>query len=375
MVCAMQCLRRHFFSYEIGLRKTEEGLALRIGSAWARAMEARWNGKPYEAALADAVPEGVRLNDYDMATISALLAAYYDYHGQSESEGRVHPEVQFRSELGDGVFTCEGKMDGLGSLADGRSVIIESKTTSDSLAPDSDYWLRLSFNLQVYQYVSEARKLGWDVATCFYDVTRKPMIQPKQVNDLDSEGRKIVEDAYGKRVFKIKKVPYEERRYGNGNEAVIKGVKEVEDLDNPIQSGSTEKGWTIKSHIETPEEFCDRLYKDCLARPEFYFARKEVPVIDQQIESFERQRVAIAGLIKSIREQESTACVGWQQDGNPERDPEAWPRNVSEHTCDFCQFKSFCLQNLSVDLKNPPEGFKVAGFNPELVNAESVQPV
>lgn len=332
MTAAMQCLRKHFWSYEIGLRKTEEGLALRIGSAWARAMEARWNGKPYEAALADAVPAGVRLNDYDMATISALLAAYYDYHGQSESEGRVHPEVQFRSELGDGVFTCEGKMDGLGSLADGRSVIIESKTTSDSLAPDSNYWLRLSFNLQVYQYVSEARKLGWDVATCFYDVTRKPMIQPKSVNDLDERGLKIVEDAAGVRQFR-------------------------KDGVTPIQSGDTEKGWTIKSHIETPEEFCDRLYKDCLARPEFYFARKEVPIIDQQIESFERQRMAIARIIKSIRLNESLPH---------QRDPEAWPRNVSEHTCDFCQFKSFCLQNLSVDLKNPPEGFTVAGFNPEL---------
>lgn len=336
MTCAMQCLRKHFWSYEIGLRKQQDSIALRVGSAWARAMEARWNGATFEDALAAAVPEGCGFNEYEMATISGLLAAYYDVYGQKENFGKLHPEVQFQSDLENG-FTAEGKMDGLGSLQDGRSAIIESKTTSDSIAPDSDYWLRLSFNLQVHQYISEARKLGWDVACVYYDVTRKPMIQPKQVNDLDEEGRKIVIDSAGIRQFR-------------------------KDGITPIEGGSTEKGWVIKTHIETPEEFCDRLYKDVLLRPDFYFCRREVPVIDQEVESFSRQRTAIAGLIVALRETEATEA----------RDPEAWPRNVSEHTCDFCQFKTFCLQNLSVDLNNPPEGFTVAGFNPELADAKPI---
>lgn len=339
MTCAMQCLRKHFWSYEIGLRKTEDSIALRIGSAWARSMEARWNGADYDSALAAALPEGCGFDEYTMATISGLLAAYYEIYGATESFGSMTPEVQFRSELGDGVFTCEGKIDGLGILNDGREALIESKTTSDSIAPDSDYWLRLTFNLQVYQYVCEARKLGHDLATCFYDVTRKPMIQPKQVTDLDEKGLKIVLDVSGTRVG-----------IGTGEKFRWK------------QSASADAGEKLQSHLETPEEFCDRLYKDCLARPDFYFVRKEVPIIDQQIESFERQRLAIAGMIKHIRNHE------WS---NPimRRDPEAWPRNVSEHTCDFCQFKSFCLQNISVDISNPPEGFTVQPFNPELNNA------
>ena len=193
MNAMLQCPRKHFWSYEIGLRKQEDSIALRIGSAWARAMEARWNGKSYDEALADAVPEGCGFDEYTMATISALLAAYYDVYGQAETFGNLHPEVQFQSELGDGVFTCEGKIDGLGSLKDGRSAIIESKTTSDSVAPDSGYWQRLSFNVQVLQYITEARKLGWDITCVYYDVTRKPMIQPKSVTDLDADGLKIVE--------------------------------------------------------------------------------------------------------------------------------------------------------------------------------------
>ena len=334
MNAMLQCPRKHFWSYEIGLRKQEDSIALRIGSAWARAMEARWNGKSYDEALADAVPEGCGFDEYTMATISALLAAYYDVYGQAETFGNLHPEVQFQSELGDGVFTCEGKIDGLGSLKDGRSAIIESKTTSDSVAPDSGYWQRLSFNVQVLQYITEARKLGWDITCVYYDVTRKPMIQPKSVTDLDADGLKIVEK--------------DGARVGVG----------VGEKFRWKQSASAEAGEVLKSHIETPEEFCDRLYKDVLSRPDFYFCRKEVPVIEQELQSFENQRKCIANLIESCRKFE---CFS--------RSPEAWPRNVSENTCDFCQFKTFCLQNLSVDLKNPPQGFTVAGFNPELADA------
>jgi hypothetical protein len=330
MACFLQCQRKHFWSYEIGLRKQEDSIALRVGSAWARAMEARWNGDDYNTALAAALPEGSGFDEYTMAIISGLLAAYYDIYGQKETVGGIKPEVQFKSEIENG-FTAEGVMDGLGSLNDGRSAIIESKTTSDSLAPDSDYWLRLSFNMQIHQYIVEARKLDHPIDVVFYDVTRKPMIQPKNITDLDENGLKIV-NKDGARVG-----------VGTGEKFRWK------------QSASSEAGEVLQSHIETPEEFCDRLYKDCLSRPDFYFCRKEIPVIDQEVESFKMQRKAIGNLIIASRSYE---CYS--------RSPDAWPRNVSEHTCDFCQFKSFCLQNISVDVNNPPQGFTIQPFNPEL---------
>lgn len=361
MMTFLQCQRKHFWQYEIGLRKiNEDALPLRFGSAWARAMEARWNGRSYEDALAAACPVGIDLDNYAMATISALLAAYYEVYGSSESEGKIKPEVQFKSDLGNG-FTAEGKIDGLGELnnenqypdttdcSDGderkanashysahhdsyRSAIIESKTTSDSVAPDSDYWLRCTFNLQVNQYIVEARKLGHDVDVAFYDVTRKPGIKPKEIDDLDEQKRKIVEDANGVRQF---------TKDGSAR-----------------QTGDKAKGWTVKSHVETPDEFCDRLYKDALARPDFYFARREMPVIEQNLQSFKYQRQMISETIGFLRKAE---CP-------PTRDVDAWPRNVSEHTCDFCPYKSFCLQGLSVDVANPPAGFSIQPFNPELQN-------
>ncbi len=301
-------------------------------------MEARWLSYSYDDALGEAIPEGIDLDAYTCATIAALLAGYYDYYGEVEKEGKLNPEVQFGPTRLEGTeFVLEGKIDGLGSLSDNRSALIEGKTTGDSLAPDSDYWMRLRFNMQVMNYATEARNLGWDLSVILYDVVRKPSIRPKRIDDLDSQGRKIVLDQSGKRVF------------------LLAGKNKGE----PRQSGDGAKGYFIKDHLETPDEFSDRLWSDTKARPEFYFVRKEVALLHDELQMFERQRYAIAKMIRDFRANEPDITIQI-------RDAEAWPRHVSSNTCDFCSYKSFCLQNITIDVNQPPEGFSLQPFNPEL---------
>lgn len=342
----LSCARKYFWGNEVGLRKTfEDSPALKFGSAWARAMEARWNKATYEEALAAAIPQDSTVWDEFIAgTLSALLAAYYDYYGVREQFGEMTPEVQFSSDLGDG-WTAEGKIDGLGFLADGRHGIVESKTTSDSIAPDSDYWLRTTFNVQVYQYIVEARKLGWDIATTYYDVTKKPMLRPKEfVEELDEEGLKIVLDADGARVL----------------------LKAGKNKGKPKQSADKNKGEILQGHKETPDEYCDRVYKDVSARPDYYFVRREIPVLENSIDAFIRQRFIIRDTIEFYRSKEEFAMSAFSRRDSDPRDPSAWPRNVSSDTCDYCQFKNFCLNNQTVDIQHPPQGFSVQDFNPEL---------
>ena len=355
----MSCPRKHFWSHEVGLQSDKTYHALRFGSAWAKATEARWKGATYEEALAVSIPVGIDLDEYSCATLAALLAGYYDHYGPIETFGEILPEAQFKFDLELG-FTSQGVMDGFGQLKDGRRAIIEGKTTSDSLDAGSDYWSRLMFNVQVEQYIDAAAQLGKPVDVVFYDVVRKPMIKPKEIFDLDSNGLKVVVDKKGQRVFAKKKV---EVKKGKGKAAKVEKV-EVDDESKPRQSADKAKGWTIKSHVETPDEFCDRLYKDTQARPDFYFARREIPVIEDRQEALRRQRSAIIKLILECRRNEDTE----DEFGNEIfRDPEAWPRHVSSDTCDFCSFKSFCLQGVSVDINNPPSGFSLKEvFNPEL---------
>lgn len=373
----LSCPRANFFTYEIGLQETTDAhLALRVGSAWARAMEARWNGASYDEALALAIPEGIRLDLFSCATVAGLLAAYYDIYGHVEEFGKILPEAQFDFAIEGTAFRAMGKLDGIGELADGRHVIVESKTTGMDIGPFSEYWTRLRFNIQLLQYFDAAEVYGWNISEVLYDVTRKPTIRPKKdIVELDENGLKVVVDSKGNRVFKKKKVEVVQQKKFSIKFRKVLGVKipkekkphpvfeEVDDLDKPLQSASKKLGHKVKSHSETPDEFRDRVYNDAMTRPEFYFCRREVSILIDDIERFRKQRLSLIGLIEYYRSREVNFGT---EDFESNRDQDAWPRNVCEHNCKFCRFKTFCLQNITVDPACPPEGFAVKGFNVEL---------
>lgn len=336
MTCELQCSRKHFWRYEIGLTRDSVGLALRVGSAWSRAMESRWKGENYLYALKAALPKNVQLDQYYCEIIAAMLKAYYEHwQGKKEVFRKMYPEEQFGFELGFGDFTVEGKLDGLGILKSGRGGILEAKTTSDSVMPDATYWQRLKFNMQLLQYADAAIEHNdWDISKVIYDVMRKPSIRPKEINEVDKKGIPIVRGLDGKRV--------------------IKKNKELK------KTADKKKGESIRSHLETPAKFADRLYNDVKDRPEFYFARKEVSILEGDLVMFRNQRMAIAHRILSARSLQEQ----FERDGI--RPEEAWPRSVFDQTCNFCDFKPFCLQNLEVDKNNIPEGYSIKAFNPEL---------
>lgn len=337
MSALLQCPRKHFWAFEVGLRPETDSLALRFGKAWHSAIEARWNGGEFETALAAAVPENAQLDELAVATLSGLLAGYFRRYQGEDLIAKVHPEVQFDHPLAASrTFTVAGKMDGLVELRDSRLALKEDKTTADSIAPDSDYWLRLRFNSQLLQYVLAARALGWDVAIIIYDVVRKPAIEPRQIPLLDEKQKKIVRDSNGQRVFKA-----------NGE---------------PRESGDKEKGYTLQVRIETPEEFAARLAEDTQNRPDFYFARREVPILEGDLEEFQAQRLTLSRMILHCRQAEKKLS----------RREQAWPRNVDERNCSSCAYSGFCLQNTTIDLNHPPAGFKVKSTNPELEIPQTV---
>ena len=118
----------------------------------------------------------------------------------------------------------------------------------------------------------------------------------------------------------------------------------------------TRKPGIKQKQNETAAEFGDRLVADAKERPEFYFARREVPILDQDLAEFEVQRLALSRQILFFRSAARSA-----------RRPEhGWPRNCNEMTCKYCEFAGFCLANVAADAARPPAGFRVGGANEEL---------
>jgi hypothetical protein len=172
---------------------------------------------------------------------------------------------------------------------------LEHKTFSEDISPEGEYWARLRFNPQIYQYLLASRALGWDVAVAIYDVARKPGIRQKQT--------------------------------------------------------------------ETVEAYGERLAADARTRADFYFARREVPILDQDVAEFEVQRLELSRLILALRAASRRA----------QRPEQAWPRNCGAMTCRFCEFEGFCMQNIGVDPAFPPAGFRVGPVHEELEKVNSGQ--
>lgn len=107
---------------------------------------------------------------------------------------------------------------------------------------------------------------------------------------------------------------------------------------------------------ETPEQYGERLLADCVERPDFYFARCEVPILEDHVREFEIQRDVICKMLLHCKAAARKAQL-------PEY---GWIRNCNAVTCRGCEYAPVCLQNVHVDANNVPGGFVIAALNPEL---------
>lgn len=199
---------------------------------------------------------------YAVARARALLIVYDETWGEKLARDYeildVEHEFQFPllnpdTEAPSRSFDEAGKIDVKArKRSTSQLVVIEHKTSSESVAPDSDYWDRLRMDTQCSKYFLAAAQDGEDVQGILYDVIAKPGQRPSLVPDRDAEGFKIVVDFNGQRVM-------------------------TKDGKKPRETADAEKGWVVKGHTETPVEFEDRLLSVLRAEPHEYFAQREVP--------------------------------------------------------------------------------------------------
>ena len=235
MSSAKTCLRKHFFRYENGIRKLYEGEALIIGREIHDAID---KGEvPVVPDPPADMTDSEALDAYFVtwAKIRGLVEGYLEFWSDDNCE-ILASEIEFEMPIinpesgrSSRTFNARGKIDRIVKLPDGRVAILELKTTSENLDRGSDYWRRLQLDQQISLYWIGAKSLGHEIQTILYDVIRKPSIRPKLI--------------------------------GKGDD----------------------------KHRETAEEYRERLVADINERPEFYFARDEVPRLQSDIEEFQQE--------------------------------------------------------------------------------------
>jgi hypothetical protein len=325
MSSAKSCLKKHWLEYELGLRPAREKQPLRMGTAVHEGLDLLAQGKtPGEAA--DAVQalyaelpkwavEPDQVEDWlvEGETCATLVYAYAWYWKESLVAEIVATEQAFELPLvnpetgaASRNWAMAGKIDKIARLHDGRLAIIEHKTTGESIDPESDYWKRLRLDQQISLYIIAARKLGHDVATVLYDVIRKPCIRPKKVEKADKAKWPIYYD---------------------------KDCSHMGDCPER----------------ENSEMYGARFLADISDRPEFYFARKEIPRTESDIVEFTQELWQQQKLLSECRR---TGC---------------WFRNtnacIHPYKCDYFQL---CCDAID-PTQGVPAGFvKLDNVHPEL---------
>lgn len=305
--CFRTCPQKHYLRYEKRLKPEIESTALRVGSAFHRALEADYNGEDIDAAMTECVED-----PFDMALVAAMFNGHkQQWANQSISAIEVErafsiPLLNPQTNAPTTVWDLAGVIDRIVKLKDGRLALMEHKTTSRDFSPGADYWVALHLDQQLSIYVIAARTLGFDIQTILYDVTRRPMMRP------------------------YKATPEENRKYKKDG-TLYANQREVD---------------------ETPEEFAKRVADDIAERPDHYFARIEIARLDRDLEecSWElwQQQLAIREAQKSGR----------------------WYRNPNSCFGNYgaCEYLSICQTGLNNG--DIPSGFTVSDdTHPELARA------
>jgi hypothetical protein len=320
----LTCQRAYHYRYNLGIRSTKSSDALRFGTAWHKAMEERAHGKGLDDSFHAAIV-GTSADDVNYGMLYGMLKAYWTVYGERD-QWAIAPEVEFMHKItGCNSFRAAGKLDGIGD--DGvNPIIVEHKTTSEAIDPGSDYWMRLRFNVQMLQYVTAYYTEHKTIPVVVYDVIKKTGLRPSKVPVLDANGLKTVLNADGQRVF----------------------------LDNGKPRQAAADGMTLLTRPENAEEFAVRVYDDIMSRPDFYFQRKNLTVLQDDILLFKEQRVAICKQLDAAKKMEKK--LGHH----------AYTRNCSATTCKFCDFSMFCMTNITPDVSSLPEGYEVKRAHEEL---------
>jgi len=269
---------------------------------------------------------------YDLSceceTVVRLLCGY---QWRWEESGISHLEAErgFRLSLTNPatgkvsrLFDLAGKIDGVIQLEDARIAVRECKLLGEDIDPSADLWRRLRIDQQISLYVIAGRRLGYDVATVLYDVTRKPTIKPTAVPVLDELGAKIVLDKYGQRV------------------KTERGLWR--------QTGDVNQGYVLQTRQPTVDEWGDKLTKDLGERPDHYYARVEIPRLDGDLREFEKE---LWDVQQTLRDAQTTGRHF---------------RTVSKE-CVFCPYFEPCTTGYDPTRSLVPEGFEfVEDIHPEL---------
>lgn len=256
------------------------GSLLHLGlETWWRALVRRHLGIDPLADALSALRSSPNPDPYELARAEVLMRGYDARWSDEPLEvvwlgDKPGVEVEFEGDLRNpatsGVsrtFRRGGRIDAIVRAPDGQVYVMEHKSSGEDISAGSEYWQRLTLDLQCSAYMEGARDLGLRPAGVIYDVVGKPDMRP------------------------LRATPIESRKYTKAT------AKE------PARLYANQR-----EHDETPEEHGARLAERICETPEKFFQRAYV------VRTAEEERESAWSLwATSVQIRESMAAGLWPQ--------------------------------------------------------------
>jgi hypothetical protein len=330
------CARLHFYQYVENVRPIVDGEARSFGSLIHAGLELWWMATDarLDAALdalerhhRDAIEAGAEPDEYRLAKARALLTGY-DVRWRGEDLTAIAVEQEFRAPLTNPetnarsrTFDIGGKIDAIARTGDGRTLIVEHKTSTEDITPGSRYWRQLRMDGQISMYYDGAAALGYDVEGCIYDVLKTPQQKP------------------------YKATPEAARRYTTKASRLKDGTLRP--------AGSLHAGQ--RDRDETVDEYGGRIMAAIAAAPDDYYQRGNVDRLDDEMREHHWDTWQHA---RSLRDALRTGV---------------YPRNPD--ACDryhrLCDFFEVCTGGAAID---DPTKFTRGDAHPELTQVAKEEP-
>jgi hypothetical protein len=332
-----KCPQLFRLSYVEGLRLAEDTESQRVGTNWHRIHE-EWANTPgdHDTKLTAVItllnerytgkiPASKTAEEWDLErTILLVSFIGYIWRWTNDPVEFLASEVPFNLPLMAPKINMPlpmtevqrvGKIDHIIKWQ-GAVCALERKSTSRSIAPDSDYWEKSQKDTQVSMYALAFRDMIANgqmadyagplplkegepmprVGNTLYDCWHRPTIRPKELTQKDT-AEFLETGKYMEQEFKVKcllcrvhreKLLLEFRDLRIGRAFAQPSIVEVNGVGTAIIPGK--KGFAIR---ETVEMYGARLLQDIYARPDFYYQRREIARTDAEIAEFKQQLFAV----------------------------------------------------------------------------------
>lgn len=301
------CPRRHYLGFELGLARVRQDAPRRFGSAYHRGMERRNGGVSLVDVVAEArtgyatCPDWADPTDWavECETLAQLLAGYFWRYENDDLEV-LAAERPFEIPL---TNPDTGKPS--------RAFLLAGKIDAIVRLPDG--------RLAVLEY----KTAGEDISS-------------------DSE--------YWLRL----------RCDGQISLYVIAARALGFDVATVLYDVTRKPTIRLRQN-ESPQQYGQRLLDDIATRPDFYYARREIPRLEHDLAEFRAEVWQQAQQLLEIRRRADRL-------DDPSR---AWFRNAGRWTCGWCDFAQLCLNGVRVAPGSAvPSGYQIlANPHPELEGA------